>query len=325
MRIQIYLILILIFSGALFADVKLRRVAQDISSTDKKFENAVVAILPFEHLSQPDSSLGHQLSEDLTVELLRVQKYKISERSQVTRVLNQLALHQTGLIEEKLAKKIGNALGARCLVVGTISEQNEGYVKLNIRLIDIETFAVLAASSITFNPEQQVKIAEKAENFMHLNSIDVFAGIWNFSSDYVSKETSYLGEITKEYTTSRYTGRSKMHFGLRYQYAFGYFSLAITGEYSAAGLLGVLGGLLVRVPLYEFSSLPIGTHYYFGFSAGYADAIIYRPVTGFSYAVAVDVGVFGEIQYGSTKFSKADYDLTLSGASFLAGVRYHPE
>jgi len=124
-----------------------------------KFRNTI-AVLDFENRSKEaiEKNIGFGASELLTTRLAETRKFNIVERKRLNKIIDEIALGQTGAISEKSAVQAGKLLGADIIVLGSVSELGD-YLNLNIRLIEVETGTIL------------VSIAEEIEKKLMISSI----------------------------------------------------------------------------------------------------------------------------------------------------------
>ncbi len=127
--------------------------AGQIAASVAKEQKAKVAVLPFRELDGQQAMLGMFLAEELVTNLF-ARGLDIVERTMLDRVLGEIKLGQSGVIDPETAREVGKVAGVDALVSGTITNLSS-YVALNCRLIDAQTGRVFAAA--------QVKIAKDAD------------------------------------------------------------------------------------------------------------------------------------------------------------------
>ncbi len=132
----------------------IRDLGDQISATATREQKRRIAILPLRELQGGGSVLGAFLSEELTTVLVQSGKFQIIERSQLDRILSELKLDRSGLIDAESAKKVGKISGADAILTGTITDLAT-YVGVNCRMIDGQTGQVQGAA--------QVKIVKDAD------------------------------------------------------------------------------------------------------------------------------------------------------------------
>jgi hypothetical protein len=89
------------------------------------------------------------LTEVLREELFLLNRFILINRENMLDVLREVALQQSGLIDEKQAVKAGKGLAANQIVTGSLGLLGKTYL-LNAKRIDVETFATLGLVSTRF-------------------------------------------------------------------------------------------------------------------------------------------------------------------------------
>jgi hypothetical protein len=104
------------------------------------------------------------LSEALREELFKMRKFTLVNRENLDQVLKEMALQQTGLIDEKQAVKTGRGLAANQVVTGTMGLLGKTFV-LQAKRIDVETFATLGLASTKFSAGHEDDAFDKMQEF----------------------------------------------------------------------------------------------------------------------------------------------------------------
>jgi len=89
------------------------------------------------------------LTEVLREELFILNRFILVNRENMLDVLREMALQQSGLIDEKQAVKAGKGLAANQIVTGSLGLLGKTYL-LNAKRIDVETFVTLGLASTRF-------------------------------------------------------------------------------------------------------------------------------------------------------------------------------
>jgi len=130
-----------------------------------------VAVLPFEQGEPPPShqetlwmgvfakDTGGMLSDTFATELMRVPGFRIVERSQLKKILEEQDLSLTELIAKKSAQDIGHLLGVDAVVMGTVGDVFAGttfipgsavcHFSYSIRMVDTRTGIVLIGTTVS--------------------------------------------------------------------------------------------------------------------------------------------------------------------------------
>ncbi len=87
-----------------------------------------IAVLPFDDGSIKDRwwknnwDVGKGISDELVTELLKTGKFRLIEREQIDKVLNEQNFGTSGRVDNNSAAKIGKILGVQYLVMGRVTE-----------------------------------------------------------------------------------------------------------------------------------------------------------------------------------------------------------
>jgi TolB-like protein len=117
---------------------------------------AKIAILEFQGLNEQakKDNMGKMVTEIMTTSLVNSRAFNIIEREKLSKVLKEFQLSQTGLIDAASAKEIGKILGADAIITGSVMMLRER-LRLDARIIDVGTGAILAAESTLGNVDIQ--------------------------------------------------------------------------------------------------------------------------------------------------------------------------
>lgn len=151
---------------------------QIINSLDaQKTRN--IAVIEFTSLEGTVPALGKYLAEELTTRLFRTGRFRIIERQQMTKMMEEQKLSASGLIDAKTASKFGHILGVDALTIGTIADLNTS-VKINARLIAVETGSVFAVASVKVPMNKEVEILlGKKPGAAEKSDVGRFDGPWD--------------------------------------------------------------------------------------------------------------------------------------------------
>ncbi|MEW5693247.1 MAG: GNA1162 family protein [Candidatus Hydrogenedentota bacterium] len=115
-----------------------------------------IAVIPFRNASGIGGA-GIRVSESFVVQLLKIGRYEVIERTRIDQILNEQKFSQLNIVDQETAIKIGKIAGVDAVLIGTVTEYRDMWegetppeVGANVRLIDIETGAILWAASEHF-------------------------------------------------------------------------------------------------------------------------------------------------------------------------------
>jgi TolB-like protein len=98
----------------------------------------VIAGLDFNNTSG-DTSIGYlksDIPESMHTCLANYKEFAIVERSRLQDVLKEIQLAQSVVIDESTAAKIGNAVGASAIIIGSYLKVGSN-IRINARLLDV--------------------------------------------------------------------------------------------------------------------------------------------------------------------------------------------
>jgi len=112
---------------------------------------AIVAVLAPTYPNGYSTEGPFLVSERLTTYLCRCKYFIVVERDQVLQLLSELHLSETGILDPKSVKRIGEMLGANVIVTGTLIDVNSQDSELNARALLPNNGRVLSASRAILN------------------------------------------------------------------------------------------------------------------------------------------------------------------------------
>ena len=104
-------------------------------------ERLRIAILPFENKG---TSQGIDLLDKFITVFVNMDRFKVLERAQLERVLEELKLGMSGFIDASTAAEIGKGIGVDAVVTGSITWTRND-ISIDARFIDTETATIITA------------------------------------------------------------------------------------------------------------------------------------------------------------------------------------
>jgi len=104
------------------------------------------------------------LAEVLREEVFKLKQFSLVNREDLQRVLEEMALQQTGLIDENEAVKTGKGLAADQVVTGRLGQIGKTFV-MQAKRVDVETFGTLGLVSTRFTEGQEEEVLNKMPDF----------------------------------------------------------------------------------------------------------------------------------------------------------------
>jgi TolB-like protein len=119
-----------------------------------------LAVFPFEdrNAKTEQTEIGETVSEMLITALIQTNSFKMVERTQMDKLLEEQTLGLTGAIDDETAVEVGNLIGVDAIVVGSVSLL-EKRLELDARVIDVNNGEVLTAAGSSADSEDQIRDA----------------------------------------------------------------------------------------------------------------------------------------------------------------------
>ncbi len=111
----------------------------------RKFKLAVMEFQTFDQKPE-NSRLGSMIAEMFTTEIVESRAFRIVEREQLEKVLKELKVAQSGIVDTTQAQKVGKMVGAAVIVTGSVMKVGER-LRIDSRIIEVETGVIVSADS----------------------------------------------------------------------------------------------------------------------------------------------------------------------------------
>lgn len=129
-----------------------------------------LAVLDFDNNSLKDKAELEPLSKGLAdmfiTELSKVETFQIVERANLQKIIEEMKLGQSGVIESSAAQEVGKMLGAQNLILGSFMMMLDGKLRIDARLVEVETGRTLKAEEETGSPKD---ISRMVTNLVNKN------------------------------------------------------------------------------------------------------------------------------------------------------------
>jgi TolB-like protein len=124
-----------------------------------------VAVLYLENNSVADRAsldpLEKGLTDMLITELSKIEGLKVVERARLQALVDELHLGLSGMVDSATAQQIGKLLGAQTLVMGGFVKGFDGKLRIDVRLVDVETGRTLTTDEETDKPKHLFKMIKR--------------------------------------------------------------------------------------------------------------------------------------------------------------------
>lgn len=136
-------------------DSQLDKLANEISGSVSRQQKNRIAVIEFSSVSGQVTDLGRFVAEELTTRLFTSGRFRVVERQLIVKLLQEQRLSLSGVVDGKTAKRAGAILGVDLIATGTVTDLGPK-LRINARVIDTETGAVLAVASADFLKSDQI-------------------------------------------------------------------------------------------------------------------------------------------------------------------------
>ena len=126
--------------------VALRKRVDQKPEMKQRIAKGQVALMTFTLVDIPSASVATNVAEDLYTSMIN-NDFPLVERGQLDKILKELKIQDTALIDPKTAQKIGQLSGCDVIVLGSISDRGQ-FVVINARLMETATGKSLAAERV---------------------------------------------------------------------------------------------------------------------------------------------------------------------------------
>lgn len=119
-------------------------------------EKMKVAVLDFTSSEDTHRELATAIANTLQTKLVGLKRYTIIVRGEnLKKAMEELAFQQTGVVDEKTAVKVGEYIGAKFVITGSVTKPGSFY-NVNAMLIDVETGTAINAASINAKEKDEI-------------------------------------------------------------------------------------------------------------------------------------------------------------------------
>ena len=124
-----------------------------------------VAIIDFENNSllqaEQYQPLSKGLAEIMITEMSHVQALRVVERRKLQSLMDELKLSQTGSVSGESSVQVGKMLGAQHLVFGGYIVDMNKKIRIDVRIIEVETGLTLKAEQVTGKADKVLDLVKK--------------------------------------------------------------------------------------------------------------------------------------------------------------------
>jgi len=118
------------------------------------FAREYIAIIDFEGIGVTEDE-AKVLTQRLTSEMITLEVYQVVERSEMKRLLDEQKFQYSGCVDTKCAVEIGKMIGAKYMVVGSVSKLGSSY-SIDSRMIDVESSEAYIGATFVYQGQIDV-------------------------------------------------------------------------------------------------------------------------------------------------------------------------
>jgi curli biogenesis system outer membrane secretion channel CsgG len=148
-----------------------------IASVDNQIgKPKTIAIMDFANTTG-DKKLtqwGRDYAELLTLEFSKDDRFRLVERKEINKILEEIELNRSGYVDTKNAIKIGRMLGAQIMVLGVLLEINSN-LRVDIHLVEPESGKILKADVVEGKRDNFKKMEKELTSIIAKALIDVMS------------------------------------------------------------------------------------------------------------------------------------------------------
>lgn len=128
-------------------------------------EETTLAVLDFQNNSffnaEEVQPLSKGLAEMMITEIGKVQSIRVVERSKLRTIMDELKLSQSGVISEQSSVEVGRMVGAQHLVFGSYMVMPSDKVRIDMRIVQVETGLTMKAGEVTGKTKQMLDLINR--------------------------------------------------------------------------------------------------------------------------------------------------------------------
>ena len=128
-------------------------------------EPLTVGVMPFANNSLAEKAalepLCKGLADMMATGLSKIKALKMVERADLAKIIAEMGLSQSGLVDESSIKEAGKLLGADLLLIGSFNQGFGGEMRIDARLVKVETGETMKAEEVTGKKKKLFNMAKK--------------------------------------------------------------------------------------------------------------------------------------------------------------------
>lgn len=126
-------------------------------------ERMGLAVMPFENKGA-SRDLGEIVFDKMITALFNLSRFKVVERAQLEKILQEQQLGMTGVIDASTAAEIGKGIGVDAIMLGSVAAAPSGAISLDARAIDTESATIIVAHDAYSGSSDAQSVKNAVEN-----------------------------------------------------------------------------------------------------------------------------------------------------------------
>ena len=126
-------------------------------------ERMVVAVMPFENKGA-SGDLGEIILDKMITVLVNQGRFKVIERAQLNKILEEQSLGSSGVIDANTAAQIGKGIGVDAIIIGSVAAAASGSISIDARVIDTESAKIIVAEDVYSGSSDAQSVKNAIEN-----------------------------------------------------------------------------------------------------------------------------------------------------------------
>ena len=119
-----------------------------LTCDDPTSDIKTIAIMPFDNYSvgEYQEKLGlisKGLADFFAFDFAKISDFKVIERDKIDYILEEIELQQSGAVDKATAVKVGKILGAKYMVLGSITQMDHRTARMVVRVVSVETSEIV--------------------------------------------------------------------------------------------------------------------------------------------------------------------------------------
>lgn len=126
-------------------------------------ERMSIAVFPFENKGASED-LGEIVLDKMITALFNEQRFRVIERSQLNRIIEEQQLGLSGIIDASTAAALGKGLGVDAIILGSVAATRSGSISIDARAIDTESATIIVAHDSYSGNADALSVKTAVEN-----------------------------------------------------------------------------------------------------------------------------------------------------------------